>query len=799
MKKLISGLTKLTAASILVLSITACGGAEDRKVTYLEKGKTYLADKNYEKAKIEFKNVIQIDPKFAQPYFYMGQLSEKDKDLGKALAKYKKAIELDPNYSEAKLKLAKIYVIAGTDEFIAKAKTLIGEVKAAIPDSSEADLIAATIEYKTGDKTKATNDLQAVINKDSSLVEGISLLATIYLAEGEESKVKQILVSGAKNNPENISLRVSLARLLAKNKDITGAEKYLKEAILIEPEGFALQVALSSFYASSGQIDESEKVLRNLIAQDEDDPKRYLVLIEMLSSKVSVAKAESELEAAINKKPELYELQFSQASFFEKIGKREKSKKVLKEIISEKTYDVQGISARNQLARMLLDEGNKQAAKLLIDEVLSESPNSNDALLLDSKVSLSNMDATSAINSLRTVVKNQPKDPEASLMLAQAHELNGETILAENQLRKTIEANPVNDKTHLNYARYLISKGRTDEALSVIDKALVYFKTSYGLMDVKLKVLASKGNEKEVLALLNMMDQSHSSKAEFNITFGQYYLSKKDVVNAIVQFEKAYSNSVQKYKPLEMIVKSYLYDGKPDKALARLQNILDKDESNAIANKLAGEIYLTKKNVKNARDKFILASKSIPSWFPPYSSLANTYVVEEKYDMAISIYKDAITKLSNTVPAQMQIASLYERQKKFSSAMDVYKNMLENNSQNKLAANNYASLLLDHGEKSDVTKALEISQSFEKIRQPALQDTLGWAYAKSGDSVKAVEVLRPVVEKSPKIAIFRYHLGYTLYQMGEKDAAKSHLQVAVSSEQEFFGKDDAKALLDTIL
>lgn len=799
MKQLISGLTKLTAASILVLSITACGGAEDRKAAYLEKGKTYLADKNYKKAKIEFKNVIQIDPKFAQPYFYIAQLSEKDKDLGKALRGYQKAIELDPDYSEAKLKLAKIYVIAGTDEFIAKAKTLISEVNAALPDSSEADLIAATIEYKTGDKTKATNDLQAVINKDTSLVEGISLLATIYLAEGKEDKVKEILTKGAKDNPENLSLRVSLSGMLAKNDDVEGAEKYLKEAIAIEPEGFALHVALSSLYASFGQIEKSEKVLRDLIAQDEDDAKRYLVLVEMLSSKVSVAKAESELEAVIKNKPELYALRFSQASFYEKLGKRDKAKAVLREIISEKSYEVQGVSARNQLARLLLDEGNKLDAKVLVDEVLAEIPNSNDALLLDSKISLSNLDAISAINSLRTVVKNQPKDAEASLLLAQAHEINGETLLAENQLRKTIEANPVDDKTHFNYARYLISKGRTDEAFNVVDKALVYFKTSYELMSLKLKILASQGNKKDALALLNMMQQAHPTKPEINISYGQYYLSEKDVTNAIVQFEKAYSNSAQKYKPLELIVKSYLYEKNPDGALARLQKILDANENDAIANQLSGQVYLTKKNVSEARNKFILASTSIPTWFPPYSSLASTYVEEKKYDEAIKIYQDAITKLSNTVPAQMQIASLYERQKKFNTAMDVYKSVLEKNPQNKLAANNYASLLLDYGAKDDVSKALEISQSFEKISQPALQDTLGWAYAKSGDSTKAIEVLKPVVEKSPKIAVFRYHLGFSLYQMGDKAAAKSHLQVAVSSEQEFVGKEDAKALLDTIL
>ena len=52
----VTGVTVLLAVSLL----TACGGKEERKAKYLERGKAYLAEKNYEKARIEFKNVLQI-------------------------------------------------------------------------------------------------------------------------------------------------------------------------------------------------------------------------------------------------------------------------------------------------------------------------------------------------------------------------------------------------------------------------------------------------------------------------------------------------------------------------------------------------------------------------------------------------------------------------------------------------------------------------------------------------------------------------------------------------------------------
>ncbi len=798
MKHFISGFMKLTIVSVLVVFLVACGGAEERKVKYLEKGKAYLEEKNYDKAKIEFKNVLQIDPKFADAYFYMGQLEEKNKELKKALGNYKKAIELNPEYTLAQIKLSKIYVIAGTKELIDQAKELLSLAKKKQPDNIEAKLILATIEYKTGSKLKARKDIELIVEEDKNLVEGVSLLSSLYLFEGNESKAISVLEKGVKDNSKSVSLRIALAKLLAKNNKLEEAISYLKESIVLEPEKYALKIALSSFYVSSNQVDKAESVLREAIEQDDDDVQRYLVLVEMLSSRVSLKKGDEELQAAIRNKPELHGLKFAQVKFYEKTGKREKAKAVLKEIITNRAYEVEGLNARNQLAKYLLEEGDQKGAKKHVDEVMAEHPNNNDALLISSKLALMNLDAITAINGLRTIVKNAPKNAEASLLLAQAHEINKESALAENELKKSIEVNPVNDQVHVNYARYLASKGRIDEAVDVVDKAQAYFKDSYDLMEVKLKILASQGKETETLALLDLMEQSNASKSEVNINKGQYYLSKGKIDKAIEQFEKAYIKSQDKFKPLQLIVKAYAMNGSPEKALQRLQSRLKKNPDDVIAILLTGQVYLVQKKIEAARAKFIRASEIAESWLIPYSNLAATYLAENDLVKAMSVYQKAVTKLKNKSAVQMKIAAIYEKQKKYSDAMGVYENILEVSASHMLAANNYASLLLDYGSDADALKALDLSKKFEKLQQPALQDTLAWANAKTGNSAKAIEILRPIVEKAPKIAVFRYHLGYALYHMDDKAAAKSHLEIASSSDQKFPGKDKATELLKSI-
>jgi len=800
MKYLTSGFIKFIAIMMLFVSIASCGGKEDRKIKYLEKGKVYLEEKNYDKAKIEFKNVMQIDPKFADAYYFMGRLEEKKRAFRKALSNYKKAVELKPEYTEAKVKLATIYSIAGTEDFIKKARKLLAEAKAEDPDNNEVDFVLANIEYKTGSKDKAIKEMERVVAKDIKIAGAVSMLANVYVINKKNKEAIELLYKGVSAIPDDIYMRTTLSKLLAGNGDLKGAEEQLKECINIQPENYELQAFLSTFFANTNQLDKAESVLRNAIAQNDDDAQRYLVLVEFLSSRVSVKKGIDELQQAIDNKPELYDLKFAQIEFYKKIGKRDEAKELLLQIIADKPAELEGVKSRNILAGMLLNEGDQIGAKRYAEEVLEEFPNNNDAVFIKSKLALANLDAIDAINGLRTIVKNDPKNAVASLLLAQAYELNNESILAENELKKSIELNPVDEKTHANYASYLGSKGRIDESLVVVDRALVYFKESYTLMEIKLKIIRSQGKESEFIALLDAMESVEATKPDVNILRGKYYLSKRESNKALMEFEKAYEKAKDKHASLESIVKIYVANKETDKAISRLQKILNKEPDNALANLLLGQVYMLQNKNTQAREKFKIASKTSETWFPPYVNLASSYLREENLDQALFVYKDAISKLSftNKITAKIQMTSIYERQKKYTDAMTIYKEILTVSPSNKIATNNYASLLLDHGDEADFKKALELSKGFEKIQNSAFKDTLAWAHVKTGEYAKAVEILKPIVEKTPKAAVFRYHLGYALNQMGDKTAAKSHLEIAASSKQDFSGKAEAVSLLKSM-
>ena len=84
----------IAAALLTALLLAGCGGAEERKAKYQERAIAYFEENNFDKARIEFKNVLQIDPKTAAPYYYLGRIAEEEQQWRKAFGSYSKAVEL---------------------------------------------------------------------------------------------------------------------------------------------------------------------------------------------------------------------------------------------------------------------------------------------------------------------------------------------------------------------------------------------------------------------------------------------------------------------------------------------------------------------------------------------------------------------------------------------------------------------------------------------------------------------------------------------------------------------------------
>lgn len=802
MKQLILGFTKFTAASVLVASLVACGGAEDRKIKYLEKGKSYLEQGNLKKARIEFKNVMQIDPKSAQAYFYMGLVAERTKEVNKSFGYYKEAVKLKPDYIEPKLKLAEIYTVIGSDEYIDKAEKLLSGILTQDNKNTKARLIQQQINYKKGNVDLAIKEIEKLVMEDLLLDNGINLLVSEYVSKGKIDKAISLLDQGINADEKNLTLRNQKVALLFREKRFSEVEKELTEILNQNKSVFSSYLTLSSFYAKTNQLEKAEQVLRDGIKEDEDDVKRILVLVQFIVLRKNPDEAIKELEKAIDSHPDAYELNFAMAKIYTAIDKKEKAKEVYVYIDKESSSDTDKANANNMLAELLLKDGKIDEAKALLSKVLLEHPDNNDALKLSSDIALQEKDFTTVINQLRIVLKSQPERADISKVLAQAHMALNEFSLAESVLKNATQVNVKNVTAYVNYIAFLINQKRLSEAEEVLKYARKFNKKSYELLNIELGFAGDRNDVNALKMLLDEMKQMYPDKSDIYIKRGQFYYATKDYDKALEEFKvslKKATSPPESIRAIEKIVGFHISRNEPEKALVFLKKAVSDNPKDILFHYTLANLYVSQKDMPNAINHYKIAISINDKWPQPYINLSSVYAKEGNVGQAVELLENASRITEGNLKIESSLASYYEMQNKFEDAKKVYERILVKMPTSALALNNLASLLLDHSTTAaEIKMALKYAQKLDTSKNPAFQDTLAWAYAKSGDNVKALALLKPIVERHPNLAIFRYHLGDVLYNMDDKAAAKTHLKIAVSSEQVFTGKDKAISLLNSI-
>src|SRR4030042_1419551 len=98
----------------LLFGLTAnCGGPEEKKMKFFNKGKALYEKGDYVKAELEFKNSVQIDPKFADGRYMLGMVSLKKGNLRGAYGSFSKGVELSPGPLSAQAQLGRVFLMGG--------------------------------------------------------------------------------------------------------------------------------------------------------------------------------------------------------------------------------------------------------------------------------------------------------------------------------------------------------------------------------------------------------------------------------------------------------------------------------------------------------------------------------------------------------------------------------------------------------------------------------------------------------------------------------------------------------------
>jgi tetratricopeptide (TPR) repeat protein len=789
-------LAYLLTVALLAGSMTGCGGAQARAARHLQKGREYLAAQNLEKARVEFRNALQLAPKDPQARLAMGLVDEKLGNPREAAQFYQGVIDVSPDDPEAHAHLGKLYLFSGDNK---RALELIEPILKTHPDDAGLLTVRAAARVQQKDYENARIDAERAVQVAPNNEEAVEVLAGVYMSLKDPDKALALLERSIQKIPEAFNLRLIVAQIYLQQGRSVDAETQLKKLVSLQPAVLANRLKLAQLYAQENKSDDAEHILRQAVKDMPDQRAAKLSLIDFLAARRSRDAAEHELKSMIDAAPGDNELKFALAKFYVLGGDRSKAEAVLQQVIKKEQWEPAGLAARDQLASLRLQDNDVDGALALVNEVLKKSPRDDDALAIRGDIELSRQDPRSAIADLRTVLRDQPNALGVLRTLARAHVANGEPALAEETLRHALEANPNNAPLQLAFVDLLAQNGKPDQAASILKTLITQKPDDVDALAAQFRIAM---NTQDFATAKSAADAIATLRPQVPMGYlfqGMVAEAEKRNDDALRLYAHAVDVNPDVEESLEAFVHLLATTGRVPEAIKRLDDLAAKHPKSALALEVKGDLLLERKNTSEAKAAFTEAIARTPKWWKPYRGLASAETSDKQTDEAIAALQKGEAVVDQPMELSAQRAALLETEGKSDEAIQTYEALVKRYPQSDLVANNLAMLLATYRhDPPSLERADALASRFAHSLNPVFLDTYGWVLFKRGDAAAAVPIFTRVVSSAPNALIPRFHLGMAQSLAGDDADARDNLLRVVNSGTHFSGWDEAKATLDRL-
>ena len=746
----------------LWVSVSGCKSDAEKKIAHYEKGTVCADKKDFKSAVIEFKNAIQIDPKFEKAHAAIADAYLADANPKGAYTALLAATELNPDNIEAQMKLATLLFLAKEYD---RSRERVDIVLTKDPKHAEAMYLSAGLSEQAKDFTSAETLYRAIVDAHPANIAARVSYSRILGRLGKNSEQEKILLEGVSLNPKEPSMYLSVYAFYIGQKKFEKAERILTEGIAALPKNTDLYATLGYFHASMKQPEKAEAIFKKTIDVAPDTSQPYRVL----------------------------------ANFYRQEGKHDAAIQVLESVLPSHPEDME---MRIDLAHVYLSTQQANKAKAIVDEIQKNRPDYAPAKLVRSEILVSEKDFDKALEILNPFVQSQPDNAQAVFLRAMSHLGKKQMNLAKSDAAKALELNsgllPARrllaeiyygeksfDLAQKEFEKVLERNPRDREAAIKYGNSLFFIKDAKKAQEVYQQHIEHYPKDAEGYFRMGVLEmrQRNFSEAEKHLAHGrQLSPERADIVLELTMLYAGQKKFQQAIDLCDQQIKLYA-DQKPLSAMML---------------KTKGDLLAANRESGKAHEAYEAAIAQNPDFPATYFSLAKLFLDGNETEKAISQYQIVLGKNPASVPAHMMIGTLYQTKGQLGLAEEHYRKALSANAEFAPAANNLAYLLADQDRNLD--EALSLAQKVkEKIPEnPFAMDTLGWAYYKKGLYDFAIAEFSDALEKTADQPMIHYHLAMAYHKKGENEKAKGHFKKALDLNATFEAAGEARRMLAEI-
>jgi tetratricopeptide (TPR) repeat protein len=765
---------------LAVFTLTACFDMESRKQRHFDRGVEFFETGDDVRARLEFRNLLQIDDRSASGWYWMGRVEERGGDLRRAFANYNRAVELDGSLLGARIRLGQLYLLGGDVEN-AERESIAGLSLA--PEDPDALMLRAGVRLRAGDPAGSEEDARTALEFQPGHAAASVLLAENRIQRGDQQGAISLLERAIDANPDVAELRLILGGHLDNAGDVEGAIAVLHALVDAHPEIVDYRSRLAGYLAEHGREAEAEQVLRDALAQVPDDAGRQQALIELVARLRGLDGALEEVAALRAARPGNLDLRLLEAGLLASGQRTEDAEAAYRSVIEASGgRGPIAIRARTVLAALLAPTRPDEAAAL-IAEVLAESASEPDALEIRAALALGNDEPDQAIRDLRTVLREFPDRIAAQRMLGQAHAARGEVALAEDTFERTIRMAPTDPVTYLQLAELRVRNGDNEGALVVLENLLARVPESE---DAQQAIARIQFSSEDWDALGQTAERIQRTRPEHALGFylnGLVLQRQGEHEAAVAALEEALERAPDALEPVIALARSQLELGRPGAAAQHVREVLERNPNNVVAMNLLADVHASAGELAQARSGYQEAIRFHPRSPRAYGRLALLEEAQGDNAAAVAVLERGVRETGRNLAIVFQLAMALERSGDLDGAIAAYEEVLRTHPDADVVVNNLAYLLATHrGTPADLDRAQDLSQRFAGSEVAEFLDTLGWILYLRGDYGAARTPLERALELRPDAAELRYHLGMTYARLGLAADAREQLAMAAAAE-----------------
>ena len=781
----------LTACAVSALVfLAACDSAEEKAEAFYQSGLELLAAGDPERAALEFRNVFNYNGEHQDARRQLAEILRANGNVSGAFGQYLRLVEQYPELADARLALAEMAIAGQQWEEAERHGRRALELD---PEAEGTDTVRVSLDYR---QASIDEDAQAqgalaieareLVEADPNDILSLRVLIAHAMAQNNPAGALPDIDAAIAYDPTDLTYYVIKIQALNALGELDEIGDLMRQMYTQFPENTEVQQSLISYYIQRQDFAGAESFLRELAGDDTAAPEGFVPVIQLLEQTQGRDAARAEIERLAEANAEnadnraFYRALIAGYDFDE--GNRDQAIADLTALVEGAEPSEQTRRIKGTLATMLLATGNQVGARALAEEILTEDASNVTALKLRAQMLIDGDQAGDAILDLRRALDQSPRDTSIILLLAAAHERNGNTQLQGERLATAVEVSGSAVQESLLYANFLVQQGREAAARSVLADARNANPENLDILAQAARLALADnaiGVVRGIMADLEKL-QDQPRAPELLQSLRTATLLSQDRLDEGLELLQQQAENSGEAGAVFAVLQTQLRAGKLDEARAYLDAQMEAAPEDPNLRLMNAALLLSEGNEDASEAELRAIVDEFPNAINPINQLYVQLRRAGKTEEAKALLATSLEANPDAPRLLLYRAGDLEQEGDVEGAIAIYEQLYDLNSSNVTIANNLASLLSTfRDDEETLERAAAVARRLRGTEVPPFQDTYGWIAYRQGNFEEALEYLEPAAAGLPENALVQYHLGMTYAALERPEEAIEMLTRAI--------------------